>query len=112
VKHKLTAFLFSKKVMQLEINRNEIDRIDSQILELLNRRANIVRTIGEVKIRAGMPIVDWRREAEIIGRMFRETTGPLEGESLARIYMAILRESREIQFELSKQITTEGAASA
>jgi chorismate mutase len=97
--------------MQIEINRNEIDRIDSQILELLNQRADIVRKIGETKIRAGMPIVDWRREAEILGRMSRQTKGPLEAESLARIYMAILRESRQIQFELSREIMAQEVGS-
>ena len=95
--------------MQLEQNRREIDEIDAKLLGLLDQRAKIVREIGEIKLRAGIPIFDWQREAEIITRAARNNPGGLSNAALARIYRAILRESRQIQKELAATTDTNGA---
>lgn len=94
--------------MKLEECRNEIDAIDSEILTLLNQRAKIVREIGEIKLKAGMSITDWDREAEIIRKVARENDGPLGDEAAARIYRGILRESRQIQLDLAESIARNG----
>jgi len=48
--------------MRLEESRRIIDEIDSEIVALLNRRASICRRIGELKTRAGLPVLDRDRE--------------------------------------------------
>lgn len=95
--------------MKLEENRKEIDEIDARILRLLNQRARVVREIGEIKLRAGVRIVDWQREAEILSRAARENEGSLNDEAVARIYRAILRESRQIQLDLAQSLAAKGA---
>ena len=87
--------------MTLEQRRRDIDQVDAEILALLNRRAEIVRELGHIKLRSGMPVVDWSREAEIIRRA-GHNSGALRDDSANRIYRAILREAREIELELAK----------
>ena len=88
--------------MTLEQKRKDIDNIDAEILALLNRRAEVVRELGQIKLRSGLPLVDWMREAEIIRRA-GGNKGALRDDSANRIYRAILRESRQIELELAKE---------
>ena len=45
--------------------RREIDEIDSKIIELLRLRMKVCRDIGEYKMRAGLPVFDPIRHAEV-----------------------------------------------
>ena len=83
--------------MKLEDGRKMIDAIDTDILILLNRRAQISRRIGSLKCQAGLPIVDSDREQNVIGRILRESEGDIGDRALVEIYREILRESRRIQ---------------
>lgn len=87
--------------MTLEQKRKDIDDIDAEILTLLNRRAEVVRELGQIKLRAGLPMVDWGREAEVIRRAGHRAEA-LSDDSANRIYRAILREARQIEFELAQ----------
>ena len=49
--------------MDLTALRRQIDRLDRQILELLNRRAGLALLIGREKRRQGRTIHDPEREA-------------------------------------------------
>ena len=99
-KRKAAVFVFYGNTMTLEQKRRDIDEIDAEILALLNRRAEVVRELGEIKLRQGLPLIDWGREAEVIRRV--KNTGPLKVTSADRIYRAILREAREIELELAR----------
>ncbi len=48
--------------------RREIDEIDAQIIDLLKRRMKVCRDIGEYKMRAGLPVFDPVRHAEVSER--------------------------------------------
>lgn len=48
--------------------RKRIDRIDREILELLARRVEVAKKIGELKREAGLPIADHEREREVVER--------------------------------------------
>ena len=89
--------------MKLDKNRKKIDRVDARILVLLQRRADIVREIGELKREDGRPIVDRKRENEVIRRVAEYNGGLLPEQAVTRIYRTILRESRQMQRELSGQ---------
>jgi chorismate mutase/prephenate dehydratase len=83
--------------MRLEESRKQIDEIDSQIVELLNRRASVSRRIGELKTRAGLPVVDPEREEIVLRKIVRDNAGQIDPGSLMRIYREVLEESRRIQ---------------
>jgi chorismate mutase len=52
----------------LEKLRNDIAAVDDQLVALLARRLALARTIGEVKERLGLPVMDPAREAEVVRR--------------------------------------------
>jgi len=96
--------------MTLEDCRKEIDVIDREIMALLNRRAEVVREIGQIKAKAGLPITDWNREIEILRWVAQENEGIMDDEAAARIFRRILQESRQIQTEIIEDLKLEGEA--
>lgn len=83
--------------MRIEDCREEIDRIDGELLRLLNRRALLALEIGEMKARAGLPLKDEGREREVLSRSSVANVGPLADGSVARIFRRIIRESRRVE---------------
>jgi len=51
---------------ELKKLRKEIDRIDAEILSLLEERVETARKIGAVKKEKGLPVSDPQREKEVI----------------------------------------------
>jgi len=77
--------------------RDEIDRIDEEILRLLNRRARIVLELADEKRRRDLPVVDPEREAQILARLAGRNGGPLSPRAVEAIYRAIMAEMRALQ---------------
>jgi chorismate mutase len=94
--------------MKLEQCRKVIDAIDTEILALLNRRADLSRKIGAIKAGAGLPIVDADREDEVLRRVARENAGQIRDEVAVRIYDEILSESRRIQLAIVTELASNG----
>jgi len=75
--------------------RTEIDAVDRQIVELLNKRAAIVQRIGKVKKDAGLAVAAPDRERQVLEHVVEAgKSGPLPAATLRRIYAAILLEMR------------------
>jgi chorismate mutase / prephenate dehydratase len=77
--------------------RRRIDEIDLKILELLNRRAQVVEQIAHCKRRSRMSVTDESRERTVLKRVGTNNPGPLDSEAVARIFRTILQESRRFQ---------------
>lgn len=82
------------QVDELRSLRQKIDRIDEEILKLLNERARLAKRIGEIKTKLNLPIHVPEREREIfekILRLNRERYGEFfPGEALIHIYREII----------------------
>src|SRR5215467_11478783 len=78
----------------LERWRDEIDRLDSELVRLLNRRAEIACELAVVKVTEGLPAYDARREHQVLARARARNTGPLEADSVTRIFRRIILETR------------------
>ena len=89
--------------MKLEDWRKEIDSIDAEIAGLISRRAELARRIGRLKAAAGLPVVDEKREAEILQKAAAHDQGVLKRAALVRIFRSIIRESRNIQMEMQSK---------
>ncbi|MFQ5881289.1 MAG: prephenate dehydratase [Candidatus Methylomirabilales bacterium] len=76
--------------MGIQEFRRQIDAIDSQILELLNRRAEIVLQVGAEKAKGNVAYHSPEREEEIIDRLTRENRGPFPGGAVKAVYREIL----------------------
>jgi chorismate mutase len=83
--------------MTIEDWRVEIDKIDAELLRLLNARAELAVSVGESKRVAGLSVCDRTREREVIERARRDNRGPLDDEAVARLFRAVIRESRRLQ---------------
>ena len=77
--------------------RKEIDRIDRELVRLLNRRAAEAVKIGEVKRTFDEPIYQPEREEEIFRQVQAENQGPLEDQALRRLFERILDEARRLE---------------
>lgn len=91
--------------MKLEECRRKIDAIDAEIVRLLNERAQVAEEVGQLKIKAGLPILDEERENRILRNVGRQSEDLSRSQSLIEIYRLILRESRRIQFEIVEKTT-------
>lgn len=79
----------------LEEYRSQIDGVDQQIVELLNKRAAIVQRIGIVKKEVGIGVAAPGRERQVLDHVVEAgKAGPLPPEIVRRIYETILREMR------------------
>ena len=77
-----------KKLVQL---RKSIDTIDSQLLELINQRADYAKKVAQVKEISG-DIVYFRpeREANVLRNVMKKNNGPLGDEEVARLFREIM----------------------
>jgi chorismate mutase/prephenate dehydratase len=94
--------------MKLDEWRDEIDAIDAEIVNLVNRRARIAQKIGILKAKAGLPIVDLEREEAILRNACAHSKDVLENDSIMRIFKRIIQESRQIQVEAIGKIIDKG----
>jgi chorismate mutase len=76
--------------------RTQIDAVDEQIVDLLNRRAEAALAIRALKPKAQLGLFDPRREEEIYERITDFNKGPLYSDDLRAIYATILRVSKEM----------------
>ncbi len=75
--------------------RTQIDGVDRQIVELLNKRAAIVQHIGTIKKESGLAVAAPAREQQVLDHVVEiGKTGPLPPATVRRIYEVILREMR------------------
>jgi chorismate mutase/prephenate dehydratase len=74
--------------------RQEIDGIDDQLLELLNRRAACAQRVAEIKSAGGEVECFHRpeREAEVLNRMADRNPGPLGRDAVIRFYRELMSE--------------------
>jgi len=83
--------------MNIDDWRRQIDEIDQQILRLLAQRAEIANQILNLKKASGLPIEDPERENEILEKLTNNNLGPLDCDSIKRIFSQIISEIKRLQ---------------
>jgi chorismate mutase/prephenate dehydratase len=86
-----------KKNTSLASLRSEIDRIDRDLVALLNRRAEIAVQIGQIKRKQGLDVWSAAREEEVVSRALSSSKGPLPPETLRLIFRELMSGSRALQ---------------
>lgn len=74
--------------------RHEIDAVDTQILELLHRRLELVFQVGDIKRENGVRVYDPERERQMLARLADAARPPMNGETVRRIFERIIDEFR------------------
>ncbi|MFC2126231.1 chorismate mutase, partial [Bacteroidota bacterium] len=86
--------------MEIDRIRKEIDQIDDGILNLLNKRMDLVRKVGELKSASNSPIYRPEREKGIIDRLSSKTIavdGLLNRAAVEAIFLEIFAIARNIE---------------
>jgi len=83
-----------KRILKL---RQEIDKLDENIILLLKKRMKISKEVGQLKEELRLPVEDKTREQEIIDRLIQQAGRNLSEEQLMRIFTAVFTSSKQIQ---------------
>ncbi len=81
----------------IENPRAEIDAIDSELLRLLNKRAEIALRVGAAKTNVETSLCDPHREREVLSRLRQQNAGPFDEHSIDNIFQRIIDESLLLQ---------------
>jgi chorismate mutase len=88
----------SDALTELAACRDEIERLDNEIIILLGRRMMFGKRTGELKRAAGLPILDPTREAAVIRRVTETARDAgLPVEPIREIFWQIVGMSRRAQ---------------
>jgi prephenate dehydratase/chorismate mutase len=87
----------TKKENPIARMRQQIDRIDAQLVGLMNERAALAGALVRYKRQAGLPIFDPTREMEVLARVIRSSKGPLSSEALSAIYRQLIAQTRRLE---------------
>ncbi|WP_027715092.1 prephenate dehydratase [Desulfuromonas sp. TF] len=77
--------------------RKQIDSIDDQILDLLNRRAGVVIEVGKTKTGESKEFYVPSREMAIYERLTSKNTGPFPAEAVRRVFREIISASLSLE---------------
>ena len=79
--------------------RQEIDRLDDEILNLLNERSQYVIQIGQLKKQqdSSAHLHTPGREAAIVERLMRKNPGPFPSDALRPVYREIMSASLSLE---------------
>jgi len=83
-----------KRILEL---RQQIDKLDEEIISLLKKRMGVSREVGKLKERLDIPVEDKTRENEIIDRLTQQAGQNLSEEQLIRIFTAVFKSSKQVQ---------------
>ena len=91
----MTKNSFTTEAEELGKLRDEIDSVDQQIQQLVNKRAQCAQKVADVKehfSRPGESVVFYRpeREAQVLRRVMERNQGPLPAEGVARLFREIM----------------------
>lgn len=90
----------------LEELRNELDRIDPQIIQLYEERMSICEEVGEIKIEEGRKVFDRNREQQKLAQVTREAKDSFYKKGLTELFEQLMSQSRKLQYQL---LTKKGA---
>jgi chorismate mutase/prephenate dehydratase len=77
--------------------RTQIDRLDLQILKLINVRAGMAAEIGKIKNDHGAEVFSAAREEEVLVHVLESNKGPLDPNTIRAVYREIMSGSRALQ---------------
>jgi chorismate mutase/prephenate dehydratase len=85
----------SEKLEQL---REQIDRLDDELLILANRRAALAQQVGHQKENG--VVLRPEREAQVLARMILQNPGPLSPEGVKTLFTEIISQCRAMEAQL------------
>jgi len=84
---------------ELAAVRREIDALDSRLLELINRSAELAIEVSGLKKKGSLGVYDPGREREIEGKITESNSGPLSNEDILFVFRGIISRCRSLQHD-------------
>ena len=84
-------------VARLAEIRSEIDRIDSELLKLLEERTNFALEAGAANAALGRPVHDPEREAQLLTRVSAHGAGAISPEDLRALWELLMAATRRAE---------------
>jgi len=82
--------------------RAQVDVINLQIMELLNKRASLASDIGKLQQQAGSAFYDPQRESQMLTALEQNNKGPFSNETIKALFKEIFRASLALEEKESK----------
>ena len=89
-------------MIDLKDSREEIDRIDRQIVELFERRMKVASDVAEYKREIGKPIYDREREQQKLEAVKKLCSNEFNGHAVQEIFQQLMSISRRYQYKLNE----------
>ncbi|MGE5704282.1 MAG: bifunctional 3-deoxy-7-phosphoheptulonate synthase/chorismate mutase [Clostridia bacterium] len=89
---------------QVEILRNQVDEINLQILQLMNKRAELVQELGREKLKQGINRFDPEREREMLNLLVENNNGPFTDDTVRHLFKQIFKASLDLQKSDNKKV--------
>ncbi|GED69057.1 bifunctional 3-deoxy-7-phosphoheptulonate synthase/chorismate mutase [Brevibacillus reuszeri] len=89
---------------QIEIMRKQIDEINLEILELINKRAALVQELGKEKEKQGSNRFDPERERQMLNLLVENNKGPFNDNAVRHLFKQIFQVSLELQDDDKKKV--------
>src|SRR5436190_1671159 len=86
-----------KILAQLKSLRSSIDKLDIQILKLINERADVAAEIGQIKNEHGAEVFSPGREEEVLRNVLEANKGPLDEITVRAVFRELVSGSRALQ---------------
>src|SRR5438309_11688664 len=87
----------TKAAVNIKNIRTHIDKLDQQILKLINERAALASEIGKIKNDHGAEVFSPAREEEVLQNVMAGNKGPLDENTVRAIFREIMSGSRALQ---------------
>lgn len=91
------------KINSIEELRKDVDHLDLQIIQLLEKRLIISSQIGKIKQKLNLPTYTPEREEVIKNRVSEQVEDEKKKNRILKIYESILNESRAVQNEYGEE---------
>ncbi|MFD2926250.1 bifunctional 3-deoxy-7-phosphoheptulonate synthase/chorismate mutase [Halobacillus naozhouensis] len=82
---------------QLDQLRNQLEEVNLQLLNLINKRGELVKDIGQIKEKQGMNRFDPVRERVMFDQISKHNDGPFEDSTVIHLFKEIFKAGLELQ---------------
>lgn len=87
-------------IQDLSITREEIDKVDRAIVELLEKRMDLALEVAKYKISTGKPIYDRERELQKLETLGAMASTEFNAKSVQDLFLQIMSVSRRYQYRV------------
>ncbi len=77
--------------------RQEIDKLDSTIWSLLEKRFYLLKEVAKIKHDSNIPILDQKREKDVLTRITALSCDPEVSSAIGKLYELVFELSRKYQ---------------